>query len=152
MASRRNRSKKQSAGSKERPLSLPEDFVLYLDENLHNCKPILEALSQHDVKHERHGQHFEAGTEDSVWLPFIGQQGWIVLTKDKRIRFNQLERTAVRRYRVREFYFSSGNYTGAEMAVTLVTAIPEMVRVCRKTPPPFIASISKAGKINLRFE
>lgn len=152
MALSRNRSKKQSAGSRERPLSLPEDFVLYLDENLHNCKPILEALVQRGVKHERHTQHFQPGTEDAEWLPFVGQRGWILLTKDKHIRFNQLEKTAIRRYHVREFYFSSGNFTGAEMAEILVEALPEMVRIYRRQEPPFIASISKSGKVGLRFE
>src|SRR5215467_14421360 len=63
MVSSRDRSKKQSAG-RGRPLSLPEDFVLYLDENLHNCRPILDALTQHGVKHERHGNYFPPGTED----------------------------------------------------------------------------------------
>jgi PIN like domain len=81
------------------------------------------------VKHERHGQHFAAGTEDSVWLPFVGQQRWIVLTKDKRIRFNQLEKTAVRRFHVREFYFSSGNFTGLEMAQILARNGPSMPQV-----------------------
>jgi hypothetical protein len=95
MASRRGRSKKQSAGSRGGQLSLPEDFVLYLDENLHNCKPILDALTQQGVKHERHGQHFAPGTEDAVWLPFVGEKGWVLLTKDKRIRFNELEKAAV---------------------------------------------------------
>jgi hypothetical protein len=75
MASSRGRSKKQSAGSRGRPLSLPEDFVLYLDENLHNCKPILDTLVQLGVKNE-HGQHFAPGTEDSVWLPFVVKQGF----------------------------------------------------------------------------
>jgi PIN like domain len=152
MASSRGRSKKQSAGSRERPLLLPEDFVLYLDENLHNCKPILEALGQRGVKHERHTQHFQPGTEDAEWLPFVGQRGWILLTKDKRIRFNQLEKAAIRRFHVREFYFSSGNFTGAEMAEILVAALPEMAKVCRKHEPPFIASVSKSGKVSLRFE
>jgi hypothetical protein len=150
MASRRSRSKKQSAGSREQQLSLPEDFVLYLDENLHNCRPILDALIERGVKHERHGQYFAAGTKDSVWLPFVGQRGWVVLTKDKRIRFNQLEKTAVRRHRFREFYFSSGNYTGAEMATILVAALPHMVKTVRKHEPPFIASMSKSGQVNLK--
>ncbi len=48
-----------------------------------------------DIHHERHGAHFSAGTEDSVWLPFVGEKGWILLTKDKRIRFNDLEKRAV---------------------------------------------------------
>ncbi|MGZ4730648.1 MAG: PIN-like domain-containing protein [Terriglobales bacterium] len=92
MASSRGRSKKQSAGSRRRQPSLPEDFVLYLDENLHNGKPILDALTQHGVKHERHGQHFDPGTEDTAGLPFVGRKGWLLVTKDKKIRYNELEK------------------------------------------------------------
>lgn len=102
------------------------------------------------MKHERHGNYFAPGTEDSDWLPFVGQHGWILLTKDKRIRFNQLEKTAVRRHRVREFYFSSGNFTGAEMAEILVAALPGMIRTVRKFDPPFIASIAKSGQISVK--
>ena len=151
MASRRSRSKKQSAGSRGQPLSLPEDFVLYLDENLHNCKPILDALTLNGVPHVRHGQHFSPGTEDTTWLPLVGQNGWLLVTKDKKIRYNELEKTAVLHHRVREFYFSSGNYSGTEMAEILVAALPGMAKICRKHDPPFIASIAKSGSVNLRF-
>jgi PIN like domain len=152
MASSRERSKKQSAGSRPRPLALPEDFVLYLDENLHNCKPILDALIQHGVKHERHGQHFAPGTEDTQWLPFVGEKGWVLLTKDKRIRYNELEKAAVRAYKVREFYFSSGNYSGAEMAEMLVAGLRDMVRIFRREKPPFIASVTKSGKVDVKLK
>ena len=85
-----------------------------------------------------------------MWLPFIGQQGWILITKDKRIRYNQLEKTAVRRYGVREFYFSSGNYKGVEMAQILVIALPEIVKAVTTYEPPFIASISKSGGVSVK--
>jgi len=110
----------------------------------------LDVLLRHSIKHERHGEHFPPGTEDSVWLPFVGQRGWILLTKDKRIRFNQLEKTAVRRHRVREFYFSSGNFTGAEMSEILIAALPAMIRTVRNQEPPFIASIGESGQVSLR--
>jgi len=71
--------------------------------------------------------------------------------KDKKIRYNELEKTAVLQHRVREFYFSSGNYSGAEMAEMLIVALPGMARIGRKHGPPFIASIIKAGSVNLRF-
>jgi hypothetical protein len=112
----------------------------------------LEALVQLGIQHQRHGQHFAPGTQDTVWLPVIGEKGWILLTKDKRIRFNDLEKEAVVAYRVREFYFTSGNYSGAEMALMLVAALPEMIRLCGKQAPPFIASITKAGKVHLRLQ
>ena len=104
------------------------------------------------MKHERHGQHFTPGTEDLVWLPFVGERGWILITKDKRIRFNELEKAAVLQHRVREFYFSSGNYSGAEMAEILVSALRDMARLCRRYDPPFIASITKSGAVNLRLQ
>jgi hypothetical protein len=151
MASSRGRSKKQSAGSRQRQPSLPEEFVLYLDENLQNCKPILDALTQQGVKHERHGSHLPAGTEDTIWLPFVGQKGWVLVTKDKKIRYNELEKGAVLQNRVREFYFSSGNYSGAEMAAVLIAALPKMIRIFRKDVPPFIASITKSGNVDIRF-
>jgi hypothetical protein len=81
----------------------------------------------------------------------VGKNGWLLLTKDKRIRFNELEKSAVQRYHVREFYFASGNYSGAEMATMLVDALREMVRFVRRYDPPFIASISRSGKVSLRF-
>ena len=49
----------------------------------------------------------------------------MLLTKDKRIRYNELEKTAVLRHGVREFYFSSGNYSGTEMAEMLIDALRE---------------------------
>src|SRR5208283_2274685 len=85
------------------------------------------------------------------WLPTVGNNGWLLLTKDKRIRFNELEKAAIQRYGVREFYFTSGNYSGAEMAAMLVSALREMARFCRRYDPPFIASISKSGKVSLRL-
>ncbi|MGA8764602.1 MAG: hypothetical protein WB562_17165, partial [Candidatus Sulfotelmatobacter sp.] len=76
----------------------------------------------------------------------------ILLTKDKLIRFNDLEKQAVLANRVREFYFTSGNLNGGEMAAVLVSALPEMMRVCKKHRPPFIASLTKMGNVHIRLQ
>ncbi len=112
-----------------------DDFILYLDENLDNCQPIIEALIANAVQHMRHRDHFARGTADEVWLPFVAERGWIVLTKDKRNRYNELERDAVRRHRVREFYFGSGNFNGAEMALALLDAVSQMKEFVRTSIP-----------------
>jgi len=75
-----------------------------------------------------------------------------VLTKDKRIRFNELEKGAILRNHVREFYFSSGNSSGTEMAEILITALPGMFKLFREHEPPFVASITRSGAVNLRLE
>ena len=112
----------------------------------------MDALAQRGIKHERHGQHFSPGTQDTAWLPFVGEKGWILITKDKRIRFNDLEKEAVLTYRVRQFYFTSGNYSGTEMATMLIAALPEIMGLCETQVPPFIASITKAGRVHLRLQ
>jgi hypothetical protein len=139
------KSKRQSDGKPEQ-LRL-DDFSLFLDENLSKCKPILESLTANNVLHERYHDYFKPGTDDDVWLPFVGDRSWIVLTKDKRNRYNQLEKAAIRRYKVAEFYFGSGNMSGAEMAAALMAALPEIKRICEREDLPFIGSIPKSGKV-----
>lgn len=150
MAARRHKSKKRSGG-RERSPSPPEDFVLYLDENLCNSIAILDTLKKLEVPHERHLSHFERGTVDEVWLPSVGKNRWILLTADKRIRYNFLEKRALQENSVREFVFASGNLSGAEMAAALEMAVEEMKKLCRKFDPPFVASISRKGDVHLRW-
>src|SRR5215475_8116842 len=152
MAARRSRSKKPSGGSNPSPSQSPlDDFVLYLDENLCNSHAILESLSRLNVHVERHLNHFPRGILDEIWLPTIGKKGWILLTSDKRIRYNALEKLAIEENAIREFVFTSGNMSGSDMAQALEVALPKIRRFCRKLDPPFIASITRSGEVNLRW-
>jgi hypothetical protein len=150
MAARSSKSKKPSVGSAPFP-SPPEDFVLYLDENLCNSRAILETLTKLTVRFERHLDHFSRGALDEIWLPLVGSKGWILLTSDKRIRYNFLEKRALEEYSVREFVFTSGNMSGQDMAAALERALPKMRRFCRKHKPSFVASITRAGEVHLRW-
>ena len=142
--------KRQSAGKPEQ-LQL-DDFVLYLDENLDNCQPILDALVSNRVLHHRHREHFSPGTPDEVWLQFVAERSWVVLTKDKRNRYNEIERAALRRYGVREFYFGSGNFSGTEMAQALALAIPQMRTLVRQYSSPMVGSIARSGHITVVYD
>ena len=150
MASKKSRSKRQFAGKLEQ-LQL-DDFVLYLDENLDNCQPILEALQANGVQYRRHREHFGRGIADEAWLPYVGERGWIVLTKDKRNRYNEIERDAVRRHRVREFYFGSGNFNGAEMAQALLAALTQMKELSRTYSAPLVGSITRSGHVTIVYD
>jgi hypothetical protein len=150
MGGRLKKLRKQSDGNPNP--SPPDDFVLFLDENLHKCAPILAALDKAGVKYEKHASHFKAGEFDSVWLPKVCQEEWIILTKDKGIRYNQLEIAAVLQFKGREFFFRSGNWSGAQMAEILSKALRKMVLLTKKTPPPFIASLTQGGEVHLRYD
>ena len=150
MASKKPKSKRLSVGKPEQ-LRL-DDFVLYLDENLDNCKPIMDALAENHIRFERHQNHWPRGTADDVWLPFVAQSGWIVLTKDKRNRYNQWERLALSRYAVREFYFGSGNFTGNEMADALIAALPQLRKITNREESPLVVSITRSGAVTIVFD
>jgi hypothetical protein len=152
MTARRSRSKKPSGGRAHSPSpSPPEDLIVYLDENLCNSRAILDTLARLNVRFERHLDHFARGTLDEIWLPMVGSQGWVLLTSDKRIRYNFLERRALEQNSVREFVFTSGNMSGQDMAAALELALPKVRRFCRKLKPPFVASITRTGEIHLRW-
>jgi PIN domain-containing protein len=152
MAARRKRSRKPSAGSAHSlSPSPPDDFVVYLDENLCYTRAILDVLTKLGIRFERHLTHFSPGTLDEAWLPLVGSKGWILLTSDKRIRYNSLEKLALELHAVREFVFTSGNMSGQDMADALQRALNKMRTFCARTKPPFVASITRTGEVNLRW-
>jgi len=60
-------------------------------------------------------------TKDPIWLPLAGQQDWIVLMRDKRIRTRPGERRALVDAGVRAFCLThAGNYTRWEVLELLV--------------------------------
>lgn len=150
MVARQSRSKRPSAGNAP-SLSPPEDFVLYLDENLCNSSAIQDTLTKLGIRFERHLAHFNRGTPDETWLPIVGSKGWVLLTADKRIRYNFLEKRALEEHFVREFVFASGNMSGDDMGAALELAIPKMRRLARKLKPPFVAGITRNGEVHLRW-
>jgi len=108
-------------------------------------------LTKLSVHFERHLAHFPSGTPDEVWLPRVGANGWVLLTADKRIRYNFLEKQALQEHAVREFVFVSGNMSGQDMGSALELALPKMQRLSRKARPPFVAAITRAGEVNVRW-
>lgn len=81
----------------------------------------------------------------------VGSKGWALLTADKRIRYNFLEKRALEQHAVREFVFASGNMSGEDMGTALELALPKMRRLTRKLEPPFVAAITRNGEVHLRW-
>jgi len=58
---------------------------LFLDRSL-GRRQVAEALRNAGARIEIHDDHFGPETTDEDWLREAGRRGWIVLTKDARIR------------------------------------------------------------------
>jgi len=139
----KKRSGTQSAASStSKP---PEPLTFFLDESLDNLT-VATALCEAGARVERSTVHFAKGTKDEVWLAKAGQNGWIVLTRDKRIRYRQLERLALRAAKVRAFVFTGGNVTSKDTGAILAGALRRMTNIARADPGPFIYHIGRTGK------
>ena len=125
-------------------------LVFFLDRSL-GKKVIAEALRRAGVAVQIHDDHFPPNARDEEWLPVVGQRGWVVLTKDKRIRYRTLERLALLQAGVRAFVLTAGSLQGAEMAKIFIKALPAIRRFIQTHAPPFIATVTRRGTVSLLF-
>jgi predicted nuclease of predicted toxin-antitoxin system len=74
-----------------------------------------------------HDDLFPQDAKDEIWLAEAGRHGWIVLTKDKNIRYRAVELQALIAADVRAFVLTArGNLTGSEVGQIYVKALPAM--------------------------
>lgn len=93
--------------------------------------------------------HFDSETEDTVWVPHVGALGWIILSKDCRLRSNPLEQIALLKSGTHSFLLSAANITGESMARAFANAMPDILRMIKKFQPPFVATVSPSGGVSV---
>lgn len=122
-------------------------FVFFIDRSL-GRKYVAEALRTVGATVEVHDDHFPQTTPDVDWLAEVGRRGWVVLSKDERIRRNRIERAALEAAHVRAFFLTQQDITGQEMANLFRDALPGMTNRASSQPAPFIFTISRSGKFS----
>jgi hypothetical protein len=81
-------------------------------------------------------------------LAGCGTKGWIVLTRDKRIRYRTLERETLRAYGVAAFALTAGQATAEETATVIVPLLAKMVNISISEPRPFLYTFGLAGRLS----
>ena len=126
----------------------PDGTVFFIDRSL-GIEPIRTQLINSGLTVEIHDDHFARDEQDRVWLKIVGERGWVVLTKDQRLRYRPLEISALRASNARVFVLTAGNLRGSEIAAAFLAALPRMFRILRSTPGPFLARLSQSGHITI---
>jgi hypothetical protein len=122
-------------------------LVFFIDRSL-GRKIVAQALREVGETVEIHDDHFAPDAKDEIWLVEVGKRGWIVLTKDDRIRYRATERTALMSAKVKAFVLISSQLQGPEMAAAFVKALPRIKRLIAKHAPPFIGRVSRNGNVS----
>lgn len=113
-----NKSTKRSAAS-----SWPPDLFLLLDRCI-GAKTVPDALRLAGANVLCHQDQFAPNAPDDEWLKEAGRKGWVVITKDKRIRTRESEKAAITQAKVLAFMIISANVGGKELAEILLKALP----------------------------
>jgi predicted nuclease of predicted toxin-antitoxin system len=128
-------------------LKPPDPFVIFLDRSL-GKQVIATTLRSSGFQVEVHDDHFSTDAKDQEWLTDVGREGWVVLTKDKKIKYRKVELAAVIAAHAKVFTLSAGSLQGSEMADIFIKAIPKIKAYVEANIPPYIVRISKAGLLS----
>jgi predicted nuclease of predicted toxin-antitoxin system len=138
------RSKKRSAASSSvKPRERPTFFV---DRSL-GGKIVPEALRDAGASVVALGALFPPDAKDEEWLARCGVEGWVVLTRDKRLRYRPAEIAALRESGCLVFVLTAGEMTGPSMAEVLTRHLARMTEIAMTAERPAIYRITAAGMI-----
>ena len=138
------------SGASSVPQADVQAFTFFIDRSL-GSGIVAKALRDARELVVIHDAVFEADTADVTWLAEAGKRGWVVLTKDARIRTNQLERQALLSGGVAAFMLGRGDLRGPDMAAAFVKALPRMKTALRRWARPLIAVVCTDGGVTVQY-
>jgi predicted nuclease of predicted toxin-antitoxin system len=127
---------------------LAEDIVFFIDTNM-SGNDLVKGLRENGLHVEILMDHFDQDTPDHEWLPVVSKKNWIVITKDKSIRYNPLEKLAVTGAKARMFVLIGKDMSGKDMADMILASVPAIRRVLKNNSRPFIAKIYRDGRVTV---
>ena len=93
---------------------------------------------------------FPHATPDPVWLREVGNRGWLVITRDKKIRSRPGEQRALLENSVGCFCLTQGrDPTRWQYLKLIVGTHDEMLERFERTPRPFLYGVGRTGKFTL---
>jgi PIN domain-containing protein len=96
-----------------------------------------------------HDDLFGPRTPDQVWLQDIGTEGWLLISRDKRIKNRPGEKQALIDNGVGGFYLTQRDGpTRWQILQLLCRTIDEMERIFAQTPRPFLYGVTKEAGLH----
>jgi predicted nuclease of predicted toxin-antitoxin system len=114
---------------------------LFLDFNLGN-KVVPSALDKAGISHNYHTQHFPGDKPDHEWIPIAAKNNWLIITKDKNIEFDPVNRQAVIESGARVFIMDHGSIRAIYWAAALIVSRKRIYEIVRVYDGPFFSTIS----------
>ena len=125
----------------------PEPPVFFIDRSL-SKRTFARLFAAADVICRLHDDHFAPDTPDTEWIRTVGRKGWIILSTDRRIRYNPPEKKAFLESGTFAFMVASRQPLRAdEMAEIYLRAMPAIVRALSTHAPPVIFKVYQDSRV-----
>lgn len=136
------------ASKKRSPISptlklLEQSTPLFLDHNLGN-KQLPELLRLAGFKIVCHVPTFDKEELDDVWIRECAKRGWVILTCDKNIENDPINRLAVIESQARIFFLTEGSSRPIFWASAITVSKERIWQIVLDTKGPFFANIAKS--------
>lgn len=118
--------------------------MIFIDRSV--PKSVVAALQQVRNDVEWLEPRFPHNIKDTEWLPIAGQNGWLVILRDKKVRTRPGERAAIRDNGVGCFIITvKRNINKWEYLKLLVAHMDDMEALFARTQRPFIYTLDSRG-------
>jgi len=88
---------------------------------------------------------FPPDTVDTKWLEYIGNNGYVLVSRDEKLRWNPAEIYALKTFKVGAFFLGGKGRTRCELIQQLVRNWPKMKKLAESTNPPYVFRIPPSG-------
>jgi PIN like domain len=133
------------------PAPLP-DVRLFVDADLLGVGKALAVVGK-DVVHpgQRRCPEIHPQTPDSVWLPVVGDAGWIAISGDKRIRYNPVENRLLRQHGVCAIFLTGGRNMTSWDRLVLLVRLWDAIEASVDEAGPWVKALTRTGLAQLRM-
>jgi PIN like domain len=121
----------------------PDPFTFFLDRT-HGRKTfpnLLRRVGFSLVALHEHG--FAPETQDDVWIEECGKQIWVILSGDKGLERNPINKAAIIAAACKVFIFTDNNSKAEEWAAAVIMGRAQIARIIDKNNGPFYVHIGR---------
>lgn len=102
-------------------------------------------LNDLQLAFEPHSRYYAHTEEDHIWIPSVAGRGWVIISGDKGLESDGINRKSVIESKAKVFILADSNSRGAEWAASLVLAYKKIVRLSLENVGPFYCRVNKGS-------
>lgn len=130
-------------------MDAPGGLTFFFDENMPHR--LATSMRTHMGERTTHlYDHFgRDGVLDPVVLRFVGEQGWILVSRDRRIMRRAPERALIEQFGTGAFFLNDSLHDFCSIVRAMIHNWPEIKRIARVRHRPFVFLVRERGVVRM---